>query len=49
MTHVQETCDKCGKRWTDGVGEKGSWFIPKQAGVEEELYLCEQCGKREGK
>ena len=49
MTHVPETCDKCGVRYTDGTAPHYFWFIPKQEGVEEELYLCEKCGKMEGK
>lgn len=46
MTHVQETCDKCGVRYTDGTSPRSFWIIPKQEGVGEELYLCEKCGKK---
>ncbi len=38
--HVPETCDKCGKRYLDGVGDREFWIIPIK-GVD--TWLCKEC------
>jgi uncharacterized Zn finger protein len=35
-------CDKCGTRWLDGTGPKGTYILKEG---DKYLVLCEKCGR----